>query len=240
MIRLHIETTDIKLSSNIELDKNKTHYLKNVMKRNIGDNIIVFNGVSGEFLCKILEISKKYTILDVLEQTRVQKYCNKLELYFAPVKKNPTDIIIEKATELGATDIYPVFTDNTVINRVNVERLTSIAIEASEQSRRLDVPKIHKDMKLKNILQNWDSSKILYYLDETGDGKSAIKTLKETTIKTPCFLVGPEGGFSSSELKYLSSLKFSKAISLGSRILRAETACVSALAIYQSIIGDWS
>lgn len=239
MIRLYIEIDSITLNSNLELDKDKTHYLKNVMKRNIGDDILLFNAISGEFLCEIIELSKKKTLVAVKKQTRPQFNCKALELYFAPVKKTPTDIIIEKTTELGVTDIYPVFTDNTIVNRVNTNRLTSIAIEASEQSRRLDIPTIHKEDKLKSTLQNWDNSKILYYLDETGAGKSAVEILKETN-KTPCFLIGPEGGFSKSELEYLAKQEFTRAISLGSRILRAETACISALSIYQSILGDWS
>ena len=134
IIRLYIKRESISQNSNLELDKSQSHYLKNVMKRNIGDELLVFNASSGEFLCEIKELSKKSAILNVKKQTKEQYNSLPLEIYFAPVKKNPTDIIIEKSTELGVTDIQPVFTDNTVINRVNTDRLTSIAIEASEQS----------------------------------------------------------------------------------------------------------
>ena len=149
-------------------------------------------------------------------------------------KKDRTDFIIEKATELGVSKIMPVITEHTQISRVNIERLQATAIEATEQSRRLTVPEFEAAQQLQNALNNWPSSRRLIYLDETGNGQALARVLQDKTDDL-AFVIGPEGGFSPSELDAMDKLTFSVGADLGPRILRSETAVVAALAIRQAV-----
>ena len=237
--RLYVEN---ELSPNVQfvLDKDQAHYLNRVMRCNAGDPIDVFNGQDGEWQCHISQISKANAELTVNIQTRRQISTNGPWLAFAPVKKTRTDFIVEKATELGVSALIPIFTVNTATSRVNAERLQAIAIEAAEQCRRLDVPKVHSAQTLQSFLDGPLLNRTLFVLNETGNGRP-LPTIIKSEKKTPdaCFVVGPEGGFQTTELDALGKLPFVTMGGVGPRILRAETAALAALSCWQALTGAW-
>lgn len=160
-------------------------------------------------------------------------------LLFAPVKKDRTDFVIEKATELGAGKIIPVITRHTITDKVRVERLRAQAAEAAEQSRRVEVPEIGAPVRLEKLLADWDPARRLFFMDESGRGRPAAEAFGE--YQGPAaLLVGPEGGFAEEELNGLRSRPFARAVSLGPLILRAETAAAAALSVWQAISGLWN
>lgn len=161
-----------------------------------------------------------------------------LWLLFAPVKKDKTDFIIEKAGELGVRKIIPTITKHTISDRVKTERYLAQAVEACEQCRRVDVPEIGEPVTLSALLKSWDRQRILYYMDETGNGANIYQAFGSKTAPA-AILVGPEGGFSPTELELLAAQDFTLGVSLGPRILRAETAAAAALSCWQAICGDW-
>lgn len=224
------------LSSNLTLTlaRPQSHYLINVMRMVNADEFLVFNGVDGEWKVTITDANKKCTSVSVTEQTLPQINEPDMWLLFAPIKKDRTDFIIEKATELGVSKILPIITERTQNSRVNIERLQATAVEATEQSRRLTVPEFEVAQNLQVALENWPSSRRLIYLDETGNGQPLAQLLQDKTDNL-AFVIGPEGGFSPSELDAMGKLIFSVGADLGPRILRAETAVVAALAIRQAV-----
>ena len=231
--RLYI-SEPIRADSTLTLSRSQSHYLINVMRMTSGDQFLVFNGIDGEWKVFITDANKRCTTVSVTEQTSPQTNELDIWLLFAPIKKDRTDFIIEKATELGVSKIMPVITEHTQISRVNIERLQATAIEATEQSRRLTVPEFEAAQQLQNALNNWPSSRRLIYLDETGNGQALARVLQDKTDDL-AFVIGPEGGFSPSELDAMDKLTFSVGADLGPRILRAETAVVAALAIRQAV-----
>jgi 16S rRNA (uracil1498-N3)-methyltransferase len=233
LARLYI-SEPIRADSTLTLTRSQSHYLINVMRMTSGDEFLVFNGIDGEWKVFITDANKKCTTVSVTEQTSPQTNELDIWLLFAPIKKDRTDFIIEKATELGVSKIMPVITEHTQISRVNIERLQATAIEATEQSRRLTVPEFEAAQQLQNALNNWPSSRRLIYLDETGNGQALARVLQDKTDDL-AFVIGPEGGFSPSELDAMDKLTFSVGADLGPRILRAETAVVAALAIRQAV-----
>ena len=218
----------------------QVHYLLNVLRLSEGDCIKIFDGQSGEYIGKICNCSKKSCSIQILEKTREMEVCPDLWLLFAPVKKDKTDFIIAGATELGVAKIVPTITRYTISEKVKKERYEAQVIEAAEQCRRLDIPLIEEPKSLEKILQNWPQERILYFMDETGNGEN-IQTAfqKENSSHKAAVLVGPEGGFSEEELQNLRQKDFAKGVSMGKRILRAETAALSALACWQALCGDW-
>ena len=156
-----------------------------------------------------------------------------------PVKKDQTDFIIQKAVELGARRLQPVITRRTITDKVRHERFRAQGIEAAEQCRRLDVPEINEAQSLEKVLQNWDKSRRLFFMDETGHGLPVRRAFAAAAAPA-AILVGPEGGFSAEELQRLRGLEFAQGVTLGPRILRAETAVAAALSCWQSLSGDWA
>ncbi len=236
-IRLYISQA-LTVNQKVVLEAQQSHYLLNVMKLRKGEILNCFDNQSGEYSCELLEISKKQAVLEVKSRMKEYMQCPDIWLLFAPVKKDNTDFIIQKATELGVRKIIPVLTKYTITERVKKERFSAQSIEAAEQCRRTDLPEIADIVKLEELLNNWDKKRTLYYMDESLSGQSA----KEIFLKAPApcaILVGPEGGFSEKEFTLLKTLPFSKAVSLGNRILRAETAVVAALSCWQAMSGDW-
>ena len=212
-------------STLINLSDNQTHYLKNVMRLSLGDKIRLFNAENGEWVCEITELKKKSTSLKTLEQTRTPlKEKTELHLLFAPIKKQRLDFLIEKAIELGATHLHPVITEHTENRKLKNERIQAQIIEATEQSERLSLAVIEKTVSLKEKIEAWNYNfPILWAAERQNANKIGIN-------KRPCaFLVGPEGGFSETEIQYLSQHKNIKSISLGENILRAETAALYCL-----------
>jgi len=236
-IRLYTQQP-IKLGSEFVIKEEQAHYLCNVMKIKEKDIIACFDGINGEFDCEIISISKKQCILKAVNHNKGIEEVPDIWLLFAPIKKDNTDFIIQKSTELGVKKIIPVLTRYTITDRVKKERYIANAIEASEQCRRTDVPEIEDSIKLDVLLKLWDSHRTLYYMDETLKGTAVNKVFSSSS--EPCaILVGPEGGFSEEELKLLRTKNFAKGVKLGNRILRAETAVVSALSCWQALSGDW-
>ena len=220
-------------------DAGQAHYLLNVLRLTKGDEIKLFDGKNGEFIGQICDVSKKSCSVKILQKTREMQICPDIWLLFAPVKKDKTDFIIAGATELGVAKIWPTITRFTLSEKVKKERYEAQVIEAAEQCRRLDIPQIEEPQSLEKILQNWPHERILYFMDETGNGADIQTVFQSQTKSSAAILVGPEGGFAEDELHLLRQKAFAKGVSMGKRILRAETAVISALSCWQAICGDW-
>lgn len=229
---------DLSADSIIELNAEQSHYLLAVMRMQSGDKLLVFNNRDGEFECTLLPSTKKTAVLQINCQTRGFESVPDVWLIFAPLKKDRTDFVVEKATELGAAKIIPVITRYTISDKIKIERWRAQTIEAAEQSRRVDLPQINEPVNLNKLLENWDHHRQLYFMDETGFGKD-ISGAFSPSQKSVALLIGPEGGFSEEELVLLRSKSYAQSVSLGKRILRAETAALSALSCWQAICGDW-
>ena len=224
----------------VKLENKQVHYLINVMRKKIDDSILVFNSVNGEFLAKISEIYKNTIIIDIIKKIRDVKIENDIWLLFAPVKKSPTEYIVQKATELGVSKIIPVITERTITKNLNLKRMQDIAIESSEQCERITIPEVCAVKKLKDLIPNWDNDRIIFFCDETIRNNDVVK-IDFQNLSTKSFgaiLVGPEGGFSTNETNYLREKKFIRPIDLGPRILRSDTAVIAALSLWHYLNGD--
>ena len=204
----------------------QAHYLGNVMRRAAGDALRLFNGRDGEFRARIAAIRKDRASFQVETQLRPQAPEPDLWLVFAPLKRDATDMLVQKATELGASALLPVLTERTNTDRVNLARLAAIAMEAAEQSERLTVPALHPPRRLPDLLADWPAGRKLVAAIERAEAPPPPRGL-------PCaaLLIGPEGGFSPNELDLLRSRPFLVPASLGPRVLRAETAAIAGLAL---------
>lgn len=226
----------------VALGASQSNYLGNVMRLGAGDEVLLFNGRDGEWTARIGRIGKKKGDVVVKEQTRPQEQEAGPWLAFAPLKKPRTAFLVEKATELGASRLCPVFTRHTNSARVNSERMRAHAIEAAEQCRRLSVPDIDAGKPLDQFIDGWPRKRRLLVLDESGGGAPIAECLSSLRAASgglyfDCgFLCGPEGGFEEGELDLLRKLDFVSSIDLGPRILRAETAALSALACWQALV----
>lgn len=223
----------------VELSEKQSHYLTNVMRCQNGETVQCFNTESGEFLCRIETADKKKTILKVEKNIRKPENEPDIWLIFAPLKKDKTDFVIEKSVELGVGKIIPVITGYTNAGKIKTERFSAQAVEAAEQCGRLSVPEITGPVSLDKLLKSWDNKRILFFMDERRNGKNAAAAFAEAKGTPAAVLVGPEGGFNEAEAQMLNLCPFVKNLNLGPRILRAETAVVSALSVWQSAAGDW-
>jgi 16S rRNA (uracil1498-N3)-methyltransferase len=219
----------------IDLDPGQANYLRNVLRMSAGAELLVFDGSSGEWLARVAETGKKRMTLMVERKTRELEPIPDVWLAFAPVKRTQTDWLVEKATELGAARLIPVMTQRTVAERVRLDRLEAIAIEAAEQCGRTRLPEIAEPVSLKQLLGGADEGRTLYFADETG-GEPVARAFKAVPA---LILTGPEGGFTDAERALVRAAPRSVAISLGPRILRAETAALAALAAFMTVAGDW-
>ena len=240
--RLYV-TQDLALGATVTAEERAFHYLRNVMRRAEGDPIVLFNGRHGEFAAEIAEIGKKAARFKVGAKQRSQDSVADLWLCFAPLKKDATDFLIEKGTELGLAAFQPVFTQHTAATRLNPERLAVNAIEAAEQTERLTIPAILPPKTLDELIASWDSKRRLILCAEAGIAAPIADALAELgrSVSPPnkwAVFSGPEGGFSASELDRLAKLPFVTPVGLGPRVLRADTAALAALAVFQSILGD--
>ena len=222
----------------IDLPPDQSRYLTRVMRLEPGAPVRAFNGADGEWRCT-LSGSPKSVALVPIEKIREQELGPDVNLLFAPIKKARTDFIIEKATELGVREILPVFTDYSQTNRVRIDRFESLAVEAAEQTERMDIPNVHEPQNLPKLLSEWDTSRVLIFCDESAEVAPLSSFSHKISEKPAAILIGPEGGFSPKEREMLSALDFVIAMTLGPRILRAESAVVSALTRWQSQLGDW-
>jgi 16S rRNA (uracil1498-N3)-methyltransferase len=221
--------------ASVKLDAAQANYLGNVMRLSEGGQVLLFDGVSGEWLARIAESGKKRMTLLVDRRTREAEAVPDAWLAFAPVKRTETDWLVEKATELGAARLLPVITQRTIVDRVKLERLEAIAIEAAEQCGRTRLPEIAEPVKLDALLKSRDAARTLYFADENG-GEAVSSAFRPGRA---LLLTGPEGGFTDEERAAIRAASGSIAISLGPRILRAETAALAALATYMALAGDW-
>jgi len=231
--RLYVRAP-LSLGATVDLDSGQANYLGNVMRRGAGDQLLVFDGKSGEWLAEITEAARKRMTIAVRERTREAERLPDLTLAFAPVKRAQTDWLVEKATELGVARLQPVMTRRTIAERVKLERLEAIAIEAAEQCGRTVLPEICEPMPLDRLLAATGGGR-LYFADEAG-GDVAAEAFKPGPAT---ILIGPEGGFGDEERDAIRAAPGTIAISLGPRILRAETAALAAMAAYMAVAGDW-
>ncbi len=237
MIRLHVKAA-LAAGSPVAPTLDQSRYLTQVMRLKLGDELLVFNGRDGEWRCTIAEVLKKGVILRAEEQVRPQTLGPDLELIVAVVKKARVETIVEKAAELGARRVRLVLTKRTNADRIRLDRLDAIAEEAAEQTGRMDVPPVDDPVKLDALLDGWEAGRRLMFCDETG-GAPAGSALRDAGEGPWSILIGPEGGFSPEEGERLRSLPFTTAVSLGPRILRADTAAIAAMTLWQAAVGDW-
>jgi 16S rRNA (uracil1498-N3)-methyltransferase len=239
--RLFVEA-DLAAGAQTSLGEAQAHYLRHVLRLGDGAPLLLFNGRDGEWRAMLDLPGKKTAAATVGERTRAQATEPDLWLCFAPIKRQRIDLVAEKATELGASVLQPVMTQHTIVERVNVERLRANATEAAEQTERLSVPEVRAPVDLMSLLATWPAERRLLMCDETGGGSpiaEALGGLDTAARQAPwAILIGPEGGFAEAELAAVRRLKNVTAVGLGPRILRADTAALAALAVWQAIVGD--
>lgn len=235
-IRLYVEHP-LGEGQSVPLTREQAHYLFGVMRKGAGDAILLFNGQDGEWRATVAEAGKRGGLLKTEEQTKPQQDPPDLWLLFAPIKKARTDFIVEKAAEMGAARICPVQTDFTNAERIRRDRLQAHAVEAAEQCGGTFVPPVDALQKLDRLLDDWPPERQLMFCDEALAGPSSA--LAGSLGRSWAILIGPEGGFSETERARLAALPFAHAVSLGPRILRADTAAVAALTVWQQALGDW-
>ena len=225
-------------AQSVPLGRDQAHYLFSVMRKSEGDRVAIFDGKNGEWLARIDVADKKKVILRCLEMSKPQQNPPDVWLMFAPIKKTRTDFIVEKATELGAARILPLKTAFTNSDRIRRDRLQDHAIEAAEQCGGTFVPEVTDINHMEKFLSNWPKDRFLLFCDE---GKVGEKVEIEDLPKGKwAILLGPEGGFSYKERKHIQAMPNSFSLSLGPRILRADTAVVAVLTLWQNTLGDWT
>lgn len=250
LLRLH-HGAPLAAGGNATLSESQAHYLKNVMRRSEGDEIAVFNARDGEFAAVIEALGKKHVLVLLKTRIRNPETVPDLWLLFAAVKRDAVDLIAEKATELGASRLQPILTERTNAARVNEERLAAIATEAAEQCGRLSVPEVVPLRRLTALIDAWPGDRQLMFCDEAGDASAeewggsegraapALDALRNAPAGKWAILIGPEGGFSPAERERLRAAPFVTPVTLGPRILRADTAAFAALTLWQAALGDF-
>ncbi|MBQ4827008.1 16S rRNA (uracil(1498)-N(3))-methyltransferase [Leisingera sp. HS039] len=237
-IRLYVEHP-LGAGQSVPLDRDQAHYLFGVMRQGTGAHVALFNGQDGEWLAEVAEAGKRGGTLVCQQQTKPLHMPPDLWLMFAPIKKARTDFIVEKAAEMGAARILPVQTEFTNSERIRRDRLQAHAVEAAEQCGGTYVPEVAELQKLSRLLDQWPAGRQLMFCDEAEVG-NALQLAAETQKGAPwAILIGPEGGFSETERKRLHNHPQSHVVSLGPRILRADTAAVAAMTLWQQVLGDW-
>lgn len=237
-IRLYVEHP-LGRGQSVPLAREQAHYLFGVMRLAVGGQVALFNGQDGEWLAEVAEAGKRGGTLTCVAQTKPLQLPPDLWLLFAPIKKARTDFIVEKAAEMGAVRIVPVQTDFTNSERIRQDRLQAHAVEAAEQCGGTFVPEVAELQRLDRMLDTWPESRQLMFCDEAEVG-SALRLAENERHQPWAILIGPEGGFSDRERTRLTGLPFAHVVSLGPRILRADTAAVAAMTMWQQVLGDWS
>lgn len=239
MLRLYT-TTPIRQQTPHLLSEEQAHYMRNVLRYAVDQNIQIFNEHDGEWCAKITALSKSQACVMPLQQTRIAITEQPVHLLFAPLKHEALFYLIEKTTELGVTHLHPLIMDRCNIHRLNLDKIIKNSLEACQQCERLSPPTITPLQRLRDFMQSWDPKIPILWAQERGDTASLAACLKTYPKgKELAFLIGPEGGFSPEEQTYLKTLSHVHGMNLGPRILRAETAAVAVLSCYQSTVGDW-
>jgi 16S rRNA (uracil1498-N3)-methyltransferase len=242
--RLYVEAP-LAAGAAVALDGAQANYLFNVMRRRPGDAVLVFNGRDGEWRARLAGSARKRAQLVPDEQSRPQSAPGDLHLLFAPLKHARLDYLVQKAVELGASRLVPVITQHTQVARVNLDRMRANAVEAAEQCGLLVVAEIAEPVKLAALLAGWVPERLLVFCDEEAPVHDPVAVLEEARedklagAMPVSILVGPEGGFSSDEREALLKLPDRVRLSLGPRVMRADTAAVAVLALVQAVLGDW-
>ena len=238
MIRLFVDG-DLTEAARITIGAEPSHYLTRVMRQAPGAALLVFNGRDGEWRATLAEVGKRGCVLVPEIQTRSQATAPDLELFIAMVKRARLETIVEKAAELGVRRVRLVLTERTNADHTNIARLTAIATEASEQTGRLDVPTVVAPQPLSVVLSGMETGRRLMFCDEGGEAPPVAEAMRGASVGPWAVLIGPEGGFSPAERAAIRGLAFALPVSLGPRILRADTAAIAALSFWQSAFGDW-
>jgi 16S rRNA (uracil1498-N3)-methyltransferase len=236
--RLFVEA-ELAAGAVVGCNLDQANYLRNVLRLKVGDPILVFNGRDGEWRATLAEAGKRGAALNVGEKVREQAGGPDIDYLFAPLKRARLDYMVQKAVEMGVARLRPVLTRRTIAERVNMDRLAANAIEAAEQCGILRIPELHAPERLEHVIAGWDAKRALIFCDEDSDEAGPFAALARVTPGPLAVLIGPEGGFEAGERELLSRQPFVTRISLGPRILRADTAAVAALALVNAILGDW-
>lgn len=239
MIRLFVPHP-LRPEAELALDEGQSRYLSAVMRQTPGDEVLLFNGRDGEWRATISEVGKRGVKVRLLSLERPQATGPDLDLVIALVKRARLETIVEKAAELGARRVRPVITERTNADHTNVSRLQAIANEAAEQTGRLDSPEVLAPVKLEKMLAEWDTGRALLFCDEAGDAAPLLEAVRGRPAGPWAILIGPEGGFSPAERERLRAFQDAVPAGLGPRILRADTAAISALTLWQAALGDWN
>ena len=237
-IRLFVEAP-LGAGQGIPLNKEQSNYLFAVMRQQVGDFVLVFNSKDGEWLAEVSNANKRGGALACVEQTGPLRLPPDLWLVFAPIKKARTAFIVEKATELGAARMIPCRTRFTN-ERVNVQRLQAHVLEATEQCGGTFVPTVAEPVKFDDLLDDWPENRQLMFCDESRDALPAAQALAGKTGGKWAIIIGPEGGFAPEETERLRGMAEVTRVTLGPRILRADTAAVAAITMWQSVLGEWA
>lgn len=240
--RIYVEA-DLSMGMQIEANRAQANYLLNVLRLKFGANLLLFNGRNGEWLASLEPTGRKSCLLTIEKQTRPQPKHNNLVYLFAPLKQARLDYMIQKAVEMGVSILQPVFTHHTQVSKLKTERIVANSIEAAEQCGILNIPICKEPLKIDKMISGWADSAYsdytIVFCDENAAENNPADTLTKLLNKNIALLIGPEGGFSANERALLSAQNFVVPITLGPRILRADTAAVAALTLIQSHCGDW-
>lgn len=235
--RLFVDAA-LSAAGELRLNDAQAHYLTHVLRLSAGDPVCVFNAQDGEWLSYLTGVAKKTVSIRIEKQVSQAKLPPDIDYVFAPLKHARLDYMVQKATELGARRLRPVITARTIAERVNLDRMRANAIEAAEQCNLVFVPEVLEPQPLTKVLATWDASRTLIYCDEAADQASPLAALKSVHVPA-AVLVGPEGGFTQEERQSLKRCEFVTPISLGPRIMRADTVAIAAFAVVQACLGDW-
>jgi 16S rRNA (uracil1498-N3)-methyltransferase len=234
--RLFVEPK-LRIGATLHIDGNAAHYLAQVMRVSPGDAVLLCDDQTGEWAARVVAATRRSVTVDVVDHLRPRDDVPDLWLCVAPVKKPHFDTVLQKATELGVARIVPVLTQRSVVDRVNAERSQTIITEAAEQCARTARPEMAALTPLAALLRHWPDGRRLYFADEQG-GLPALGAIADSTAPA-AILIGPEGGWTDQERALITAHPATCGISLGPRILRAETAAITAVAIWMAACGDW-
>jgi 16S rRNA (uracil1498-N3)-methyltransferase len=223
----------------IPLQQSHVHYLLHVLRLLEGSSLLVFNGSQGEWRAEIVKAKKTACVIRLIEKTREQTAAQNIHYAFAPLKHARLDYMVQKAVELGASLLQPVMTARTSVSRPNIERMRSNVIEAAEQCGILTVPEVRPPITLETLVKTCEEERVIVFCDEQAPPASPLPALCILKGREVTALVGPEGGFSNTERSMLLSKKYVCPISLGPRIMRADTAAVAVMALVNAVLGDW-
>ena len=233
---------DLRADARVTIDGGQANLLLNVLRLKAGDGVLLFNGRDGEWRAEIDEVKKRAAVLRIVARTRPQEGGPDIDCCFAPLKHARLDYVVQKAVEMGAARLRPVITRRTQVSRLNLDRMRANAIEAAEQCGVLRVPEVEAEVPFERMIAAWPADRLLVFCDEgaeIADPLAALRAAAGGGIERAALLIGPEGGFDEKERALALQAPHVVRVSLGPRILRADTAAVAGMALIQSIFGDW-